>query len=53
MTDTKQIEMQIHRVKDKLGDASARIDKLEKQIEDFYAAAFETKELLTELRSKL
>ena len=53
MTDVRQIEMQIHRVKDKLGTASARIDKLEKQLEDFYAAAFETKELLTELRSKL
>jgi CII-binding regulator of phage lambda lysogenization HflD len=53
MSSTAQLEMRIHKVKDKLGGVSARIDKVEKQLEDFYATAFETKELLAELRSKL
>lgn len=53
MTDTKQIEMKIHEVKDKLSTIKTKADSLEEQMREFYAITDDIKIQLAELRSKL
>lgn len=53
MTDSKQIEMRIHDVKNKLSDISYRADRLDEQMREFFKITDDIKIQLAELRSKL
>jgi len=57
MTDAKQIEMQIHRVKDKLGKVDTKATRIEEELRETTRETFalidEIKIALAELRSKV
>ena len=53
MTDTKQIEMRIHQVKDDLSAIKAKAESLEEQMREFFSITDDIKIQLAELRSKL
>lgn len=53
MTDTKQIEMRIHQVKNDLSAIKTKAETLEEQMREFFSIADDIKIQLAELRSKL
>lgn len=53
MSDTKQMEMRIHEVKDKLSTIKTKADSLEEQMREFYNITNDIRIQLAELRSKL
>jgi len=53
MSHPNELEMEIHKVKDRIGNMSSRVDRLEKQIQELYTTTFEIKTLIDDLRSKL
>lgn len=53
MSDTKQMEMRVHEVKDKLSAIKTKTDSLEDQMREFFAITDDIKIQLAELRSKL
>ena len=53
MTDTKQIEMRIHQVKNDLSTIKTKAETLEEQMREFFSITDDIKIQLAELRSKL
>ena len=53
MTDTKQIEMRIHQVKNDLSTIKTKAETLEEQMREFFSITNDIKIQLAELRSKL
>lgn len=53
MTDTRQIQMQIEQVKDKISDIKGRADAVEKQMKQFNDTVNEIRSDLAILKSKL
>ena len=53
MTDTKQIEMRIHQVKNDLSTIKSKAETLEEQMREFFSITDDIKIQLAELRSKL